>query len=155
MQDWIPTGSLTLLAGREGLGKSTIAAAIAAPITRGTLAGELHGTPRNVLYVHTEDSREFTVAPRLKAAGADMGRVLFVDVETDVTDSGTLVLPLDTLALDELVVKHNIAFVVLDAATSSMSSELSGKDDRAVRQYFPLCQPYVRHPGLRGLACRA
>ena len=141
MPDWIPAGSLTLLAGREGLGKSTIAASICASITRGMTEGELAGTPRNVLYIHTEDAREFTVAPRLRAAGADMDRVLFVDVQTDSTDEGTLILPLDTLALEKVVIKHDIALVVLDAATSSMSSELSGKDDRAVRQYLePLSQ---------------
>ncbi|MEE2058267.1 AAA family ATPase [Rhodococcus artemisiae] len=141
MEDWIPAGSLTLLAGREGLGKSTIAAEICAQVTRGKLEGELHGTPQNVLYVHSEDSREFTVAPRLKAAGADMDRVLFVDVETSHTDTGTLILPLDTLALEKVIAQHRVAFVVLDAATSSMSSELSGKDDRAVRQYLePLAQ---------------
>ncbi|WP_240795029.1 AAA family ATPase [Rhodococcus zopfii] len=141
MEDWIPAGSLTLLAGREGLGKSTIAAALCAQITLGTLDGELRGTPANVLYVHSEDSREFTVAPRLKASGADMSRVLFVDVETANTDSGTLILPLDTLALEEVIARENVAFVVLDAATSSMSSDLSGKDDRAVRQYLePLAQ---------------
>ncbi|WP_052062081.1 AAA family ATPase [Rhodococcoides fascians] len=141
MPDWIPAGSLTLLAGREGLGKSTIAASICAAITRGMTEGELQGTPRNVLYIHTEDAREFTVAPRLQAAGADMDRVLFVDVQTDTTDDGTLILPLDTLALEKVIAKHDVAFVVLDAATSSMSSELSGKDDRAVRQYLePLSQ---------------
>ncbi|MHD0282087.1 AAA family ATPase [Rhodococcus aetherivorans] len=145
MPDWIPAGSLTLLAGREGLGKSTIAAALCAQITRGTLDGELHGHPATVLYVHSEDSREFTVAPRLKAAGADMSRVLFVDVETAHTDSGTLVLPLDTAALEQVIARENVAFVVLDAATSSMSSDLSGKDDRAVRQYLePLAQLAAR-----------
>ncbi len=145
MEHWIPAGSLTLLAGREGLGKSTIAAQICAQVTRGQLEGELHGTPRNVLYVHSEDSREFTVAPRLNAAGADMNRVLFVDVETSHTDSGTLILPLDTLALEKVIAQHQVAFVVLDAATSSMSSELSGKDDRAVRQYLePLAQLAAR-----------
>lgn len=145
MPDWIPSASLTLLAGREGLGKSTIAASICASITSGTLEGELHGTPRNVLYIHTEDAREFTVAPRLRAAGADMDRVLFVDVQTDVTDDGTLILPLDTLALEKVIAEHEVAFVVLDAATSSMSSELSGKDDRAVRQYLePLSQLAAR-----------
>ncbi len=145
MDDWIPAGSLTLLAGREGLGKSTIAAALCAQITRGQLDGELRGTPHTVLYVHSEDSREFTVAPRLLAAGADMDRVIFVDVETSHTDSGTLILPLDTLALEDVVAQHKVAFVVLDAATSSMSSELSGKDDRAVRQYLePLAQLAAR-----------
>jgi archaellum biogenesis ATPase FlaH len=145
MEDWIPAGSLTLLAGREGLGKSTLAVQICAQITRGTLEGELHGTPRNVLYIHSEDSREFTVAPRLKAAGADMDRVLFVDVETAQTDSGTVILPLDLRSLEKVIVQHQVTFVVLDAATSSMSSELSGKDDRAVRSYLePLAQLAAR-----------
>lgn len=147
MEDWIPAGSLVLLAGREGLGKSTIAAALCAQITRGTLDGELRGVPRNVLYVHTEDSREFTVAPRLLAAGADMDRVLFVDVQTETTDTGTLILPLDTFALEEVIAQHDIAFVVLDAATSSMSTDLSGKDDRAVRQYL---EPLSQLAGRRG-----
>ncbi|MFF3179951.1 AAA family ATPase [Rhodococcus pyridinivorans] len=145
MPDWIPAGSLTLLAGREGLGKSTIAAELCAELTRGTLDGELYGRPQKVLYVHSEDSREFTVAPRLTAAGADMSKVLFVDVETAHTDGGTLVLPLDTQALEQVIVDHHVAFVVLDAATSSMSSDLSGKDDRAVRQYLePLAQLAAR-----------
>ncbi len=141
MEDWIPAGSLTLLAGREGLGKSTLAAQICAQITTGALEGELYGAPRNVLYIHSEDSREFTVAPRLKAAGADMDRVLFVDVQTAQTDSGTVILPLDIGSLEKVIAQHQVAFVVLDAATSSMSSELSGKDDRAVRSYLePLAQ---------------
>lgn len=145
MEDWIPAGSLTLLAGREGLGKSTLAVQICAQISTGTLEGELYGTPRNVLYIHSEDSREFTVAPRLKTAGADMSRVLFVDVETAQTDSGTVILPLDLGSLERIIVQHQVAFVVLDAATSSMSSELSGKDDRAVRSYLePLAQLAAR-----------
>ncbi|MFE3280951.1 AAA family ATPase [Nocardia sp. NPDC059239] len=146
MPDWIPAGALTLLAGREGLGRSTIAVSLCAQVTRGTLeGGEWAGAARNVLYVHTEDAREFTVAPRLKAAGADMDRVLFVDVQTEVTDTGMLILPLDTAALEQVVAEHDVSFVVLDAATSAMSSDLSGKDDRQVRQYLePLAQLAAR-----------
>ncbi|MBF6285406.1 AAA family ATPase [Nocardia cyriacigeorgica] len=143
--DWIPVGALVLLAGREGLGKSTIAAEKCARVTRGELEGEWFGQPRNVLYLHTEDAREFTVAPRLRAAGADMDRVLFVDVHTELTDTGTLILPADVLMLDELVVEHDVSLIVLDAATSAMSSELSGKDDRQVRQFLePLAQLAAR-----------
>ncbi len=144
-QDWMPAGSLVLLAGREGLGKSTIAAEKAARVTRGQLEGEWFGQPRNVLYLHTEDAREFTVAPRLRAAGADMRRVLFVDVHTELTDCGTLVLPADIVGLDQLVAAEEVSFIVLDAATSAMSSELSGKDDRQVRQFLePLAQLAAR-----------
>src|SRR5690606_16654893 len=106
--DWMPAGSLVLLAGREGLGKSTIAAEKAARVTRGQLEGEWFGRPRNVLYLHTEDAREFTVVPRLRAAGADMDRVLFVDVHTELTNTGTLILPADILGLDQLVVAEEV-----------------------------------------------
>ncbi|MCZ4539851.1 AAA family ATPase [Dietzia maris] len=134
--DWIPRSALTLLAGREGLGKSTIAVAwTAAETVKGNY----------VLYVHTEDSREHTVAPRLKAAGADMSKVIFVDVETETSDSGTITLPLDNDALEQVIAEYKVTFMVLDAATSSMSSELSGKDDRQVRQFLePLAQMAAR-----------
>ncbi|GLB63805.1 hypothetical protein NCCP2495_16840 [Dietzia sp. NCCP-2495] len=134
--DWIPRSALTLLAGREGLGKSTIAVAWTA---EETIKGNY------VLYVHTEDSREHTVAPRLKAAGADMSKVIFVDVETETSDSGTITLPLDNTALEQVIAEYGVTFMVLDAATSSMSSELSGKDDRQVRQFLePLAQMAAR-----------
>ncbi|MFI7004268.1 AAA family ATPase [Nocardia sp. NPDC050175] len=143
--EWAPAGALTLLAGREGLGKSTIAASFCAHITNGTLEGALHGQPRNVIYIHTEDAREFTVAPRLRAAGADMDRVLFIDVHTDTTESGTLVLPFDTSALERVIAAHDVAFVVLDAATSAMDSRLRGNDNNDVRAYLePLGQLAAR-----------
>lgn len=136
IQDWMPVASLVLLAGREGLGKSTIACSIAAEITRGTLDGVLYGKPANVLYIHSEDSREHTVGPRLIAAGADMQRVLFVDVANEYTEHGNVILPVDTEAFEELIREHQVALVVLDAATSVMKSELSGHDDRKIRDYL-------------------
>lgn len=144
-EDWMPAGSLVLLAGREGLGKSTIAAEKCARITRGQLEGEWFGQPRNVLYLHTEDARDFTVAPRLKAAGADMDRVLFVDVVTEHSDTGALVLPEDIDDLERVVIGEQVSFIVLDAATSAMDASLSGKDDRQVRQFLePLAQLAAR-----------
>ncbi|MFD3425277.1 AAA family ATPase [Nocardia fluminea] len=144
-EDWIPAASLVLLAGREGLGKSTIAAEKCAQITRGTLVGEWFGTPRNVIYLHTEDARDFTVVPRLRAAGADLDRVLFIDVVTELSETGALVLPDDIGELERVVVAERVAFIVLDAATSAMASDLSGKDDRQVRQFLePLAQLAAR-----------
>jgi len=135
--DWIPAAALTLLAGREGLGKSTIACHWCARETR---------SGNHILYLHSEDSREHTVAPRLKAAGADMDKVLFVDVETETTDEGSVVLPLDTDRVSDLIAGYGVTFVVLDAATSAMSSTLSGKDDRQVRQYLePLSRLAAKH----------
>ena len=84
--------AINLLAGREGKGKSTIAASWAA---RETQAG---GT---VLWIGSEEPREQAIAPRLTAAGANMDRVIFVDVETNMTISA-LIFPLDLPAIERL-----------------------------------------------------
>lgn len=140
-ENWIVLGALNLLAGREGLGKSTLAVWIAAKVTQGTLPGELYGTPRHVIYLATEDDPAFTVAPRLKAAGADLDRVLFLSVHTETSTEGVVSLPSDMAELERVIAEHDVALVVLDAATSVMDAKLDGHDDRKVRQFLePLAQ---------------
>lgn len=134
---WIALGALTLLAGREGLGKSTIACYWAAVET---LRGNY------VIYLHSEDSREHTVVPRLRAAGADLSKVIFIDVETEYTTEGSVILPYDNDEIDALIAEYGVTFIVLDAATSAMSANLSGKDDRDVRRFLePLSQLAAKH----------
>ena len=132
IDNWVPRRSLTLLAGREGLGKSTIACGIAAQATR----GELDGRPMNVAYLNTEDSRSITVKPRLEAAGADLNRVFFIDVETEKGNSGNLSLPGDTGLLARALAAENVSLVILDAAKSAMHSSLDGYRDDDVRQFL-------------------
>src|SRR5829696_5763856 len=69
---WLPLGGLVLLAGREGVGKTTIAYGIVAGITQGTLPGDLFDKPRSVIICATEDAWAETIAPRLAACGADL-----------------------------------------------------------------------------------
>lgn len=135
---WIPKASVTLLAGREGIGKSTIAVDWAAQAT----TGKLSGTPMNVGYVVTEDSRSHTVVPRLKAAGADLERVLFLDADMPDDDDptvryeGVLDLPQDFPILADTIRENNIGLLILDAAKSVMSSKLDGNSDTAIRQFL-------------------
>jgi hypothetical protein len=63
-RDRLPLGSFTLLAGREGIGKSNIAYTRAADITKGHLDGCFLGTPKSVLVAATEDSWSHTIVPR-------------------------------------------------------------------------------------------
>lgn len=137
----IVLAGLTLLAGREGLGKSTLAVDLAAQITNGVLDGEFKGEPRAVIYVHSEDARDYTIVPRLVAAGADLDRVIFLDAVTAVDQDGRIeesegqiVLPLDDALLAEAIEEHDAALVILDAATSVIDSRLDGDKDRAMRQ---------------------
>ncbi len=127
----IPQKALTLLAGEPGVGKSTIALDIAAQITLGTLPGEDFGRPRDVLIVATEDLAEYTIKPRLAAAGADMGRVLDLVMHETGT---TLELPDDLPNLETIMTDHNVALVILDPLTSRIGKGLDTHRDSDVRK---------------------
>jgi hypothetical protein len=76
---WLPQGRLTLLAGRPGCGKTTIALAFGATVTVGGRWPDGTTTPSgNVCIWSGEDDPRDTLAPRLAAAGANLSRVLFV-----------------------------------------------------------------------------
>ena len=77
---WIVAGGLTVLAGRQGTGKTTLAMALAATVTVGGRWPD--GTcaePGNVCIWSGEDDPDYTLGPRLALLGADMERVFFVE----------------------------------------------------------------------------
>ena len=118
--------AINLLAAREGKGKSTVASSWAARETRNG------GT---VWWIGTEESREQVQAPRLIAAGADMDRVIFVDVQTDL-GTGALMFPLDLAATEKVIRDHSVTMIFLDPAKGLVPPGFSGNDDIAVRQYL-------------------
>lgn len=131
----IPTGSLSIAAGREGTGKSTFGIWLAAQITRGTLHGNLHGKPRNVLYVAVEDSWAHTLAPRLAAAGADLAKVGRFDViQSDAEDEVILTLPHDNKLLEAAINEHNVGLVVMDPLMSLLGDGIETNNTRSVRK---------------------
>ena len=97
----VAVGTLSLLAGREGMGKSTITYWMVAQITRGTLPGEDYGRPRSVIICATEDAWADVIVPRLIAAGADRSRVYRVEVETSLELTAELSLPRDIAGMAE------------------------------------------------------
>ena len=127
-------GTLGLLAGREGQGKSTVSAWIIARVTRGDLPGCFLGQPRAVFVCATEDSWAHTIVPRLMAAEADLERVYRVDVTTSLGTSGTLGLPRDLLAVERLAREAGAALLVLDPLTSRLSDTLDTHKDAETRQ---------------------
>lgn len=129
----VALGTLALLAGREGIGKSTIAYDLAARITRGRLPGVFKGEPKSVAVVATEDSWSHTIVPRLMGADADLERVLRVDVVTSDGLEGSLSLPQDIRALARLLHQENVALVLLDPLMSRLGN-LDTHKDAEVRQ---------------------
>ncbi len=73
----LPIGALSLIAGEAGVGKSTLAACIAAIVSAGGIwpTGE-RAERGGVIFCEGEDPRDTVTAPRLAAAGADMRRVI-------------------------------------------------------------------------------
>lgn len=118
--------AVNLLAAREGKGKSTVASGWAAQETR------MGGT---VLWIGTEESREHAIVPRLIANAADMDKIVFVDVETDL-GTGALMFPLDLHAIEAVIREHGVTMLFLDPAKAVVPPGFSGNDDIAVRQYL-------------------
>jgi hypothetical protein len=128
----IPNGALTVIPGREGIGKSLLLAWLAAQITRGTLPGVFFGDPRPVIYAATEDSWSHTIGPRLFAAGADLDRVFRVDVEQDGRID-QLTLPSDTSALAKEIRELQVALLAADPLLSLIHAGIDTHRDRDLR----------------------
>lgn len=125
----IPIGEITLIAGREGTGKSIYLAHLAAKVTRGDDIGEFAGRPRGVIYVASEDSWAHTVAPRLIAAGADLDLVYNVEVD----GGGSLTLPDDTDELIEVAKTGDVGLINLDPVVSLIHERYSTDRARELR----------------------
>lgn len=126
-------GTMALIGGREGIGKSTLAYQLAADLTQGRLPGVHLGRPKSVIVAATEDSWEHTIGPRLMAAGADRDRVFRVDVTTALGTETSLVLPKDVNALEGHVMETDAAMILLDPIMSRLDVALDTHKDADVR----------------------
>lgn len=78
---YLPVGKVTLLDGWPGIGKSYITCKLAAIVSRG--GGFPNGyafEPGNVLMFNAEDGLADTLRPRLDACGADVSKILALDI---------------------------------------------------------------------------
>jgi hypothetical protein len=130
----IALGTLSLLAGPEGLGKSTLGYWLAARITEGSLPGEYAGTPRGVLIAASEDSWSHTIVPRLMAAGADLDRVFRIEVVTTDELHMPLTLPRDVDGVRRAALEVEAALLLLDPLTSRVDDKLDTHRDAETRR---------------------
>jgi hypothetical protein len=136
----IAVRSLTLLLSRQGIGKSTFTAQLAARASRGELDGELAGQPCATLFCTAEDSITATAVPRLCGAGADLDRIAFLHVESDGVE-GVLTLPDDAEELGKRAIEAGAALLVLDPLVAFLPSKIDSHRDQHVRRALaPLAQ---------------
>jgi len=117
---WLARGKLHLLVGRQGTGKSTLAAWLIARVTRGEpLPGSEEACPPlRAGCISLEEGRD-GVAARLVAAGADPERVVGLDEVVEViAGAGENRRPWrlrrDLEALEDAIEEHGLDLVVLD-----------------------------------------
>ncbi|GAB4140303.1 MAG: hypothetical protein Tsb0016_07400 [Sphingomonadales bacterium] len=76
---WLSRGKLHILAGAPGTGKTTLALSLAATLSQAGRWPDGTAAPAgNVMIWSGEDDIADTLAPRLRAAGADEGRVFII-----------------------------------------------------------------------------
>ena len=128
----IPRGSVSLLVGDEGIGKSLFWVWIVAAVTTGK-ALPMFGIPKrepgHVILVLTEDDWQAHVLPRLQVAKADTSRVRVFCAEAD--GSGAPVFPRD----NHLIASADPApvLVVIDAWLDCVAPDLKVRDPQQAR----------------------
>jgi hypothetical protein len=130
----IAIGTLSLLAGPMGFGKSTVGYTLGGAVTQGRLPGAFQGTAKSVLVAATEDSWSHTIVPRLVAAGADLDRVFRVDVSTAEGFPAELSLPVDVVDLVDQARDVDAGLLLLDPLLSRLSATLDTHKDAEVRR---------------------
>lgn len=138
-QWWIPHGTLTVLDGDPGLGKSTLTLDLAARVSRGApmppdndLAAT--GEPASVILLSAEDDPECTVRPRLEAAGANLRRIHILEAVSHGDEDRLPVLAIDLELLTDKIRTYGVKLVVIDPFTAFLPDDVDAHKDQSVRK---------------------
>lgn len=138
----LAAGKITVLDGDPGLGKSSVALDWAARISTGrALPGEPGwmddepvNEPRGVVVLSAEDDDADTIVPRLKAAGADLRRIVFLDMLDEHGNEYVPLLRRHLWAIEQQIEATNAALIVIDPLMAYLDSEINANRDQDIRQ---------------------
>jgi hypothetical protein len=133
---WLARGTLALLDGDPGAGKSTLTVDLAARVSRGSPmpGGTARAPLAGVLLLSAEDDAARTIRPRLEAAGADLTRVRIVEAVREGAAERPPVLPLDLPHLQRLVEEARAALVIVDPLSAYLGGQYDAHRDHDVRR---------------------
>lgn len=104
--DHIACGKVTVIASNPGLGKSQIAAYLAATVSKGGYWPDKTSAPLgDVVLVSAEDDAADTIKPRLLAAGANLHRCHVFDSVRDLAQTRSLDLREDVQRLEKALTR--------------------------------------------------
>lgn len=160
---WVALGGLTFVTGDAGVGKGLYCADLVARVSKGRRFPDGSKAPRCTTLIYSlEENRETTLIPRLRAAGADLGRVKLA--LPSAARNGARPHPLKPLPegiehVRRLVVESDARLVIFDpifqffARGADTNSETAVFDALAplieLAQELALAVLCVRHPNKR------
>jgi len=128
----IAVGKHTCIAGEPGTGKSQLATYIAAQVSMGAAwpCDEGRAPQGSVLLLSAEDGEADTIAPRLHAAKADLGRVHIISaVRTDYKNRRGFNLQADIELLEQKITElGDVALITIDPISSYLGKTDSHKN---------------------------
>jgi putative DNA primase/helicase len=134
---WLPLGTVTILAGAPGQGKSQLTAYMAAATSQASFQPSDVDVPGSVVVLTAEDDAADTVVPRLLAAGADLSRVEFIvmrrTMPRGLTADGLIKLPGDVDTLIDRLEAGDVRLVVFDPVASFVGRDHSTYVNQDVR----------------------
>jgi hypothetical protein len=152
-ENYVPMGTLTLIDGDPGDGKSTLTMDLAARWSTGMDMpdGSTNPGPFNVAIVSLEDDPEHTIVPRLTAAGADLKRIHIVTSGTNPDSPFTLV---DMPALADELREHDIRIVIIDPFMAVLPGSVNPYVDADVRRVLAQMAQYTKRLGVATIMVR-
>ncbi len=128
----LAAGCVTMIAGREGTGKSMLALALAAAIGHGSSIAGMECEPGRVLYVDAENG-EREAHRRVRGLGVKAGTLVYVEAQGfNLAQHITL--------LEDLVAEHKPSVLILD----SLRSLAPGLDENDSKQAEAAVRPTSR-----------
>jgi RecA-family ATPase len=151
----VPLGTITILDGDPGLGKSTLTLDIAARVSTGSVFPDLELAPRgDVILLSAEDSLSATIRPRLEAAGADLTRITALtavrrrdgiksppDIRTDIA------------AIEKLLTQETL-LVVIDPLMAYLPDDVNANRDHEIRRCMLPLYEFAHRTGVAVILVR-
>lgn len=93
-------------------------------VHQGELEGEWKGKPQNVAYVAAEETAKYVLKPSLRAAGADMKRIVTPKVKIAEGEYVALLAEDDERAITDYLVKNKVTVIIVDPVVATFKSKV-------------------------------
>lgn len=132
---YIPRYQITTLAGDGGSGKTTVWCNIAAAVSSGRPCFIEHGEtvqrePGTVMFFSAEDSLKYTLVRRLRKNGADLSRI----ISLDISDERFQAVKFNSDFLEQLLATYRPELCIFDPIQAFVPAEIKMGDRNAMRQ---------------------